>query len=65
MKYFGPETVIAPSRRFSRREVLAGGGALLLVRGVSPSAFAAKASTGSKLVGPTDPTVEARDAKRR
>ena len=62
---FGPETVTASSRRFSRREVLAGGGALLLLGGVSPAAFAATVSTGSKLVGPTDPAVEKRDAKRR
>ena len=57
--------MISPSRRFSRREVLAGGGALLLLGSAGPAAFAATASTGSKLVGPTDPAVETRDAKRR
>ena len=62
---FGSEAVIAPSRRFSRRELLAGGGALLLLGSAGPAAFAATASTGSKLVGPTDPAVETRDAKRR
>ncbi len=61
MGFVEPETVLVQSQRFSRREVLAGGGALLLLAAGGP----ASAATASKPVGPTDPAVEARDAKRR
>lgn len=52
------------TRRFSRREILTGAGALLLV-GATPSAVLGAKPSSSKLIGPTDPSVEARDAKRR
>jgi FtsP/CotA-like multicopper oxidase with cupredoxin domain len=53
--------------RLSRRELLSGAGALLLVGANGPGAVAATSKTplSSKLVGPTDPAVEARERKRR
>ncbi len=65
MKRNEPEDLSAPIRRLSRREVLVGSGALLLLGAGGPAAHGATATTGSKLVGPNDPAVEARDAKRR
>ncbi len=68
MEEFGSEPVfVSTRRRFSRREVLTGAGALVLLGAAGPAAFAATSTTasGSRLVGPTDPAVEARDAKRR
>ncbi len=64
MKLHKSENHIVSRRQYSRREVLVGGGALLLLGAGGPG-FAATASAGSKPVGPTDPAVEARDAKRR
>ena len=50
----------------TRRRLLAGTGAALLLAVAGPSALAVTtANPGSSLIGPTDPAVEARDAKRR
>ena len=50
----------------TRRELLAGTGAALLLAMAGPPALAATTTKPpSTLIGPTDPAVEARDAKRR
>ena len=64
---FACPTTPHSTSRLSRREVLTGAGALLLVGATRSGALAATSSTplSSKLVGPTDPAVEVRDRKRR
>jgi multicopper oxidase len=53
-------------RTWSRREVLAGAGVVVLAGALAPAGFATTtAIASSSIVGPTDPAVEARDAKRR
>ncbi len=64
---FESPTTPHSASRLSRREVLTGAGVVLLVGATGPGALAATSKTpqSSKLVGPADPAVEARDRKRR